>query len=76
MQYKLDKFTTTWDEAALETLNSEFLMMDLMEAQVITKSDGSSLLDYLVFDGGQTISLPEKTVEESTYFKAPWDSEV
>ena len=73
MQYKLDKFTTTWDEASLETLGSEFLMMDLMEAQEITKADGSSLLDYIVFDGGQTITLPVKTVEESTYFKAPWE---
>lgn len=73
MQYTLDKFTTMWDEASLETLGSEFLMMDLLSAQMITNPDGSSLLDYLVFDGERTISVPEKTVEESTYFKAPWD---
>lgn len=73
MQYKLDKFTTTWDEASLECLGSEFLMMDLMDSQMITKADGSSLLDYLVFNGEQMITLPEKTVQESTYFKAPWD---
>ena len=73
MEYKLDKFTTTWDEASLETLESEFLMMDLMSAQKITSADGASLLDYLVFDGGKVITLPEKTVQESTYFKAPWE---
>lgn len=73
MEYKLDKFTTTWDEASLETLGSEFLMMDLMASQMITKADGSSILDYLVFDGEQVITLLEKTVEESTYFKAPWE---
>ena len=73
MEYKLNEFTHMWDEASLETLGSEFLMMELMSAQMITKSDGSSLLDYIVFDGGQTITLPVKTVEESTYFKAPWE---
>lgn len=73
MLYTLDKFTNMWDEASLETLGSEFLMMDLLSAQMITNSDGSSLLDYLVFDGESVINVPEKTVEESTYFKAPWD---
>ena len=73
MDYRLDKFTTTWDEASLECLDSEFLMMDLMSAQKITKADGSSLLDCLVFDGEQVITLPDKTVQEATYFKAPWE---
>ena len=73
MEYKLGTFTTTLDEASLETLGSEFLMMDLMASQKITNADGASLLDYLVFDGGQVITLPEKTVQESTYFKAPWE---
>lgn len=73
MEYKLDKFTTTWDEASLECLDSDFLMMDLMSAQKITSADGASILDYLVFDGGQVITLPEKTVKEATYFKAPWE---
>ena len=73
MEYKLGKFTTTWDEASLETPGSEFLMMDLISAQMITKAGGSSLLDYLVFDGEKVINLPEKTVEEATYFKAPWE---
>ena len=73
MEYKLDQFTTTWDEASLETLGREFLMMDVMSAQKITKADGSSVLDYIVFDGGQVITLPDKTVQEATYFKAPWD---
>lgn len=73
MEYKLDKFATTWDEASLECLGSEFLMMDLMASQKITRADGASLLDYLVFDGGQVITLPEKTVQEATYFKAPWE---
>lgn len=73
MDYKLGTFTTTWDEASLETLGSEFLMMDLMASQMITKADGSSILDCLVFDGEQVITLPEKTVQEATYFKAPWE---
>ena len=73
MEYKLGKFTHMWDEASLETLGSEFLMMDLMAAQKITSADGSSILDCLAFDGGQVITLPEKTVQESTYFKAPWE---
>ena len=73
MEYKLDQFTTTWDEASLETLGREFLMMDVMSAQKITKADGSSVLDYIVFDGEQVITLPDKTVQEATYFKAPWE---
>ena len=73
MEYKLDKFTTTWDEASLECLGSEFQMMDLMASQMITSSDGSSLLDYLVFDGESVINVPEKVVQEATYFKAPWE---
>ena len=73
MDYKLGTFTTTWDEASLECLGSEFLMMDLIAAQKITSADGSSILDYIVFDGEQVITLPEKTVQESTYFKAPWE---
>ena len=74
MEYKLDKFTTTCDEASLETLGSEFLMMDLMSAQKITKADGSSLLDNIVFDGEQVITLPKQTIEQATYFKAPWEN--
>ena len=73
MEYKLDQFTTTWDEASLETLGREFLMMDVMSAQKITKADGSSVLDYIVFDGEQVITLPKQTIEQSTYFKAPWE---
>ena len=73
MDYKLDKFTTTWDEASLETLGGEFLMMDLMASQMITNADGSSILDYIVFDGEQVITLPKQTIEQSTYFKAPWE---
>ena len=74
MDYKLGTFTTTWDEASLETLGSEFLMMDLMSAQKITKADGSSLLDNIVFDGEQVITLPKQTIEQATYFKAPWEN--
>ena len=73
MEYKLDKFTTTWDEASLECLGNEFLMMDLMSGQMITNADGASLLDYLVFDGEQVINVPEKVIQEATYFKAPWE---
>ena len=62
-----------WDAAALETLGSEFYMMDLLDAQPITNTDGSSILDYLVFDGEMEIDVPEKVVQEVTYFKAPWD---
>lgn len=73
MEYKLNQFTTTWDEASLECLGSEFLMMDLMASQMITKADGSSLLDNIVFDGEQIINVPQQVVQESTYFKAPWE---
>lgn len=73
MEYKLDKFTHMWDEASLECLGSEFLMMDLMDSQMITNADGASNLDYLVFDGEQVIDVPEQIVQEATYFKAPWE---
>lgn len=73
MEYKLSKFTTMWDEAALETLGSEFEMMSLLSAQDITEPDGSSILDCLVFEGGMSVSVPEKAVAESTYFRAPWE---
>lgn len=73
MDYKLGTFTTTLDEASLETLGSEFLMMDLMASQMITKADGSSLLDNIVFDGEQIINVPQQVVREATYFKAPWE---
>ena len=45
MKYKLNEFTTMWDEAALETLGSEFNMMDLLAVQSITASNGGSILD-------------------------------
>ena len=73
MKVTLNKFTTMWDEAALETLGSEFYMMDLLDAQPIINPDGSSILDYLVFDGEIEIDVPEKVAQEVTYFKAPWD---
>lgn len=73
MEYKLGTFTTTWDEASLECLDSEFLMMDLMASQMITKADGGSLLDNIVFEGEQIINVPEHVVQEATYFKAPWE---
>ena len=73
MKYKLNEFTTTWDEAALETLGSEFNMMDLLAAQAITASNGSSILDYVVFDLNTTINVPDAVVQEVKYFKAPWD---
>lgn len=73
MIYKLNEFTNMWDEAALETLGSEFNMMDLLSAQSITASDGSSILDYVVFDSNTKINVPDSVVQEVKYFKAPWD---
>ena len=73
MKYKLNEFTTMWDEAALETLGSEFNMMDLLAAQFITASNGSSILDYVVFDLNAEINVPDVVVQEVKYFKAPWD---
>lgn len=73
MIYKLNEFTNMWDEAALETLGSEFNMMDLLYAQSITASDGSSILDYVVFDSNTKINVPDDVVQEVKYFKAPWD---
>ena len=73
MIYKLNEFTNMWDEAALETLGSEFNMMGLLSAQSITASDGSSILDYVVFDSNTEINVPDSVVQEVKYFKAPWD---
>lgn len=72
MKTKLGKFTYMWDEAALETLDSEFEMSTLMAAQPVTSADGASILDYVIFDGGMEVEVPDK-VEELSYFKAPWD---
>ena len=73
MIYKLNEFTNMWDEAALETLGSEFNMMDLLSAQSITASDGSSILDYVIFDSNTEINVPDSVVQDVKYFKAPWD---
>lgn len=73
MKYTLNEFTTMWDEAALETLGSEFNMMDLLAAQNITSLNGSSILDYIVFDPNTEINVPDSIVQEVKYFKAPWD---
>ena len=73
MKYTLNEFTTMWDEAALETLGSEVNMMDLLAAQSITSLNGSSILDYLVFDPNTEINVPDSTVQGVKYFKAPWD---
>lgn len=73
MKVKLDKFCNHWDEAALETLGSEFYMMDLMSAQPITNIDGTSILDYLMFDGNMVVEVPETVEQSVAYFKAPWD---
>lgn len=74
MQVQLSKFCNMWDEAALETLGSEFSMMDLMQAQPIVNADGTSIIDYLVFDGNSVVIVPETIEESSTYFKAPWEN--
>lgn len=71
---RLSQFTFYWDTAALETLGSEFDMMDLLSAQLITNIDGSSILDYVVFDGGIEVNLPQNLTNEVKYFKAPWDN--
>ena len=73
MKYKLNDFTNMWDAAAFETLSSEFNMMDLLAAQDITASNGSSILDYVVFDSNTEINVPDSVVQEVKYFKAPWD---
>ena len=73
MKYKLNEFCHYWDEAALEILGSEFAMMDLLAAQPILNSDGSSILDYIVFDSGTEVNIPDSVEQEVQYFKAPWD---
>lgn len=73
MRYKLSKFCYTWDQAALDTLGSEFDMHALMAAQKVTASSGESILDDILFDGGRIVEVPEQTVQEVQYFKAPWD---
>ena len=75
MKVKLGTFTNCWDHAALDTLGSEFYMSDLMRAQPVTSATGASILDYLVFDGGTEIEVPETVVQSTEYFKAPWDKE-
>ena len=73
MKVTLNKFTHMWDEASLETLDSEFNMMELILAQPITSANGSSILDYLVFDDTMEVEVPEQITDEVHYFKAPWD---
>lgn len=73
MKVKLGEFTNYWDEAALQTLGSEFYMMDLLGAQPITNADGSSILDYLVLDDRAEIVVPDSVGQRVKYFKAPWD---
>ena len=73
MKVTLDTFTYTWDMASLETLGSEFYIMDLLSAQPITNEDGSSILDDIVFYGNLQVDVPESVVEETNYFKAPWE---
>ena len=69
---KLSKYTYMWDEASLEVLGAEKHMHRLLEVQPITKADGSSPADYLIFDGGLDIHIPVEP-NEVDYFKAPWD---
>ncbi len=70
---KLDNFINTWDAASLAILGSEFNMMSLMAAQKIIDATGCSVLDYLVFPDGTEINVPDSTIQESVYFKAPWE---
>ncbi len=70
---KLQKFINYWDEAALATLGSEFYMMDLLGAQMITNEDGSSIHDYITFDDGLEVEVPVSVEQSVTYFKASWD---
>ena len=44
-----------------------------MAAQKVTASSGESILDDVLFDGGLIVEVPEQTVQEVQYFKAPWD---
>jgi hypothetical protein len=73
MKKVLSKFCNHWDEAALETLGSEFQMQSLMQAQSITSIQGDSLLDNISFDDYTEVVVPESLTIESTYFKAPWE---
>lgn len=73
MKVKLENFINYWDAAALTTLGSEFYMMDLLGAQEISAEDGSSILDFVSFDDGLEINVPESVTQEVAYFKAPWD---
>lgn len=73
-KYKLGSYTHTWDKAALETLGTEFLIDELLNAQSISLANGASVLDDFIFDSNRIVELP---VVESTvnYFKAPWDED-
>ena len=73
MKVQLSKFCHYWDEAALETLGSEFRMTDLMQAQPITRLDCTSILDDFTFDVPPIVEVPTEVVNEAKHFAAPWD---
>lgn len=74
MKVKLSRFCHYWDEAALETLGSEFEMMNLMQSQPITKVTCESILDDFTFDIPPVVEVPSVLKEKTKYFKAPWDN--
>lgn len=74
MKKQLSRFCHYWDEAALETLGSEFQMHSLMQAQTITNANTcESILDDITFDVPPVVEVPNEVIEQSKYFKAPWD---
>lgn len=74
MKVQLSRFCHYWDEAALETLESEFNMHLLMQAQTITNVNTcESILDDITFDVPSILEVPNTIAEQSKYFKAPWD---
>ena len=73
MKVQLSRFCHYWDEAALETLGSEFNMHLLMQEQIISTVNCESILDDITFDVPPIVNVPDAIVEQSKYFKAPWD---
>lgn len=57
----------TWDSIAFKAYGDEFLFTQIMDAN-------RYFSDYVMFNGGEVVEIPDQVVIENTLFSTPWQT--
>lgn len=57
----------TWDSIAYKAYGDEFLFPQIMESN-------RQYADYVLFDGGEKINIPDRVYVENTLISTPWQT--